>query len=127
MFPSAQKQFRAVMVCKLIFQIAFLSGLMGVVADGEDNLAIQMPRTVHVVGMVPYPGENFVRGYSSALKEYLDREVGCKFDPPVNFSLRSEVCLPTLVMLLSVPGSFLVLHGSSQPLSCDSLLFWIVV
>ena len=56
-------------------------------------------RTYHVVGMVPYggtvyedPNHLFNRKHRPALAQYLTQVVGTKFDPPVNFTIRVEVC-----------------------------------
>jgi hypothetical protein len=58
-------------------------------------------RTYHVVGMVPYgnidykdPNHLFNRKHRPALAQYLTQVVGTKFDPPVNFTIRVEVCSP---------------------------------
>ena len=50
-------------------------------------------RTYHVVGMVPYSGVVFKRKHQPAFEKYLTQEVGTKFDPPIDFTIRFEVCL----------------------------------
>lgn len=67
--------------------------LLGLVQAEAQKLRLRTGRdTYHVVGMVPFNGTVFNRKNRPALAQYLTQEVSTKFDSPVKFTIRFEVC-----------------------------------